>query len=80
MMHGRYTMFGGGRILGGIVTIILFILVIYFLIRLFNQDKSNSNTLSTKNNAIQILNERYARGEIDEEEYKNKLNNLKENM
>lgn len=80
MMHGRYTMFAGRGILGGILSIIIFILVIYFLIRLFDKNKSNSNTLSTKNNAIEILNERYARGEIDEEEYKNKLNNVKENI
>ncbi|MGO1369818.1 MAG: SHOCT domain-containing protein [Senegalia sp. (in: firmicutes)] len=75
MMHGGYEMFGGGGILGLIIVIIIG----YFLIKYFNEN-NNSNTSNSyrKSNPLDILNERYARGEIDEEEYNRKKKILKE--
>lgn len=59
MMHGGYGMFGGGGLLG----LIIIGIVAYFLIKYFDENKNNSNTFSRKANAIDLLNERYAKGE-----------------
>jgi putative membrane protein len=74
MMHGGYGMFGGGGILG----IILIAIIAFFAIKYFNENNNNSNTFSQKNNALDVLNERYAKGEIDEEEYNRKKKILKD--
>jgi putative membrane protein len=65
MMYRGYGMFGGG----GLLVIILVVIVAYFLIKYFNENKNVSDTFSKKDSAIDILNGRYAKGEIDEEEY-----------
>jgi len=67
-------MFNGG----GIVGIILVLVLAYFLIKYLNENKGNINTSKRKNSALDVLNERYARGEIDEEEYNRKKNILKD--
>lgn len=72
MMHGGYGMFGAGRILA----LIIIVIVIYFIMKYFNENNNNSNTVSQNNKAIQILRERYASGEISEEEYTSKLTKL----
>lgn len=41
-------------------------------------NRSNNNQSPKSNHAIDILKERYARGEISEEEYRDKLNKLSE--
>jgi len=75
MMHGGYGMFGGGGILG----LILVAVVVYFLIKYFNENNNNNtNTFSKKTNSLDILNERYARGEIDDKEYNRKKKILKD--
>jgi putative membrane protein len=73
MMYGGSGMFGGGGILG----IIIIIVAIYFVIKYINENKNNSNIFRKKDSAIDILNERYAKGEIDEEEYNKRKNMLK---
>lgn len=58
-----------------ILPIILIIAVIYII---YNQGGNNKfKDIGTKDNSLDILNERFARGEIDEEEYNNKKNILK---
>lgn len=68
MMHRGYGMFGGNRILCMVIIGIIGI-ISYFIIKHFNKNKNNSNTINSENSAIDLLNERYAKGEIDEEEY-----------
>lgn len=74
MMHGGYGMFGGGGLLG----LIIIVIVGYLFIKYFDENRNNANTFSRKSNAIDLLNERYAKGEIDEEEYTKRKNVLKD--
>ncbi len=59
----------------GILGLIIVVIVAYFLIKYFNENKNDTNIFSQKSNAIDLLNERYAKGEIDEEEY-NKMKKI----
>ncbi len=74
MMYRGFGMFGWGGILG----LVLVATVAYFLIKYLNDNKNVSNAFRKKDDAIDILKERYASGEISEEEYIRKLNKLKE--
>lgn len=73
-MHRGYGIFR----FGGILSLILIIVIGYFIIRYLSNNKNSSSTFKNKNSALEILNERYARGEIDEEEYNRRKNILKE--
>ncbi|MGH4125556.1 MAG: SHOCT domain-containing protein [Clostridium sp.] len=73
MMGYGYNMMGGwfGMM---IIPIILIGVVIYVI---YNQgQKNNGKDIGFKDNSIDILNERFARGEINEEEYNTKKNIL----
>jgi len=63
-MHG----YGFGMGFGWIFLLLLVALIVY----LFSKEKETKNS-----SAIDILEKRYANGEIDEEEFKTKLENLK---
>lgn len=65
----------GGWFIMMIIPIILIGVVIYVV---SNQGQNNNNVkdIRTKDNSLDILNERFARGEINEDEYKNKKNIL----
>ena len=68
-----YNMMGGW--FGMIIIPIILILVVIYLVS--NQGQNNNvKYVGTKDNSLDILNERFARGEIDEEEYNNKKNIL----
>jgi uncharacterized membrane protein len=56
-----------------LIPIVLIIIVIYFL-------KENSKGETEDFSAQDVLNKRYASGEIDKEEYKEKSNVLKKNI
>ena len=73
MMYGGRGMFGGG-----LLCLIIIGIIIYFIIKMFDKNDNNSNAFSKKGNAIDLLNERYAKGEIDEEEYNRKKKILKD--
>ncbi|WP_459477524.1 SHOCT domain-containing protein [Clostridium saccharoperbutylacetonicum] len=66
MMGYGYSMMGGWSGMM-IIPIILIAAVIYLV---FNQEKSkNFNINKSSDNSLNILNERFARGEISEDEY-----------
>lgn len=66
MMGYGYSMMGGWSGMM-IIPIILIAAVIYLI---FNQEKSkNFNINKSSDNSLNILNERFARGEISEDEY-----------
>lgn len=72
-MHGGYGIFGGG-----LFSLIIIGIIIYFIIKMFDKNGNNSNTSNKKASAMDLLNERYAKGEIDEEEYDRRKKVLKD--
>lgn len=52
----------------GALRIVLLAAIVYFIYRLFTKSKHNS-TCQSYSAAMEILNERFAKGEIGEEEY-----------
>ncbi|MDY0235720.1 MAG: SHOCT domain-containing protein [Gudongella sp.] len=64
-----------------IIKLLIIVVVVIFIARMLmknSKNNSNPNSNSNPNRAIEILKERYASGEISEEEYRSKLNKLKE--
>jgi len=69
-----YNMMGGWS--GMMIIPIILIAVVIFVV--YKQGLNNKfKDIGTRDNALDILNERFARGEINEEEYTNKKNILK---
>lgn len=69
-----YNMMGGWH--GMMIIPIILIAVVIFVV--YKQGLNNKfKDIGTRDNALDILNERFARGEINEEEYNNKKNILK---
>ncbi|TDT57298.1 SHOCT domain-containing protein [Fonticella tunisiensis] len=63
---------------GMIIPIILFGVIIYAVFKLFERDKMGYRYRGTEE-ALEILNMRYARGEITEEEYLSRKKALRNN-
>lgn len=82
MMRYGYNMMGNGNgysMMGGwlgmmIIPIILFVVFIFVVSRKGQND--NVKERGTKENSLDILSERFARGDINEDEYANKRNIL----
>lgn len=72
--YGGFNGFGGGPFMM-IIPILIVGLIIYALYKLLNQSKNN--TAMDNSQALNILMERYAQGEISEEEYLNKRKMLR---
>lgn len=75
MMGYGYGLMGG---FGMIIPLILIVLVIYAVVKLMQNNNGNYDMQNGKNDAIDILNQRYARGEISEEEYMQKKKMLRD--
>ena len=70
MLHWGYLggpgfMTGGWMLAFGIARVLVFALIIYGIVRFVR----SKNKIGAYSSAIEVLNERYARGEIDETEY-----------
>lgn len=63
---------GWGIGFGWIFGIVILILIIWFVVRTFNQGRTPAKSKS----AFDILKERYAKGEIDEAEFEKKKKDL----
>lgn len=79
--HDYFTT-GGGFWTMGIIGLALVLIVLYFIYK-NSKDKSESNYTnsekrSSKNEALEILNRKFANGEISEEEYLRKRTILKD--
>lgn len=74
MMGYGYDMWGFGII----IPILFIALIVYVVIRLSQGNQRQYVPHKDGNNALDILNERYAKGEISEEEYIKMKNMLKD--
>lgn len=75
MMHGWYGWNGMGMLGGGLMMLfwpLLIGLVVYFLVK-----SNNGNHRGQHSSALDLLDEKYAAGEIPEEEYLHKKKMLK---
>ena len=74
--YGSVSFYGISPFIMIIPMVIFWGVLIYLIYKLFNHDKNTSyqNSISS---AINILNERFARGEISEEEYAIKKKQLR---
>ena len=74
MMGYGYGIMGG---FGMIIPLILTGLIIYAIVRFSQDSHRNYDHHFHRNDALDILNERYAKGEISEEEYIQKKKTLR---
>jgi putative membrane protein len=65
---GKYFM--GFGPLGGLLSLLLFILAIYLIFTVVRSFIPNSKAISDKNDSLRILKNRLAKGEITQEEYR----------
>lgn len=76
-MMGYYNNFMGGFGFFGFFFMILFwVLLVWGIIALIKFASGQTGCLGGKNNALEILKERYAKGEIDKKEYDEKKKTL----
>ena len=77
MMYGiGYGGFGFFMMFGLFLLLVLVIIGVYFIVHHFTNSNAKEGTRSG-DKALEILHERYARGEIDEEEYNRKKAELR---
>ena len=77
-MYGLYNGYGGwggmmGFLGGGIMMILFWAIVIYFIVWLVRGNKMNGKD---NGKALDILKERYAKGEIDKKDFEEKKKDL----
>jgi putative membrane protein len=71
MMRWGYGLIAG-RFVMMLICLILMVFIIFIAIRIFNNTSRSLGNGRDYNHSIEILNERLARGEISEEEYRQK--------
>jgi len=72
-MEDREMMGGFGMGFGGILWIAIIALIVFLVWQYLRQDKNLGNS---KHSPLEILKQRYAKGEIDKEEYEEKKRDL----
>ncbi|AGA68617.1 putative membrane protein (DUF2078) [Desulfitobacterium dichloroeliminans LMG P-21439] len=80
MMWGYGPWSGGGSWFWSVVMmavqVLFWVLIIWFGVSLFKKGNERTDSLSIRNDAMGILRERYARGEIDSEEFHRRKEDL----
>lgn len=72
MRHMRYYGFEPTLIIGAVVTILIIILIAYAVTRRGFGSKGTSGKMNHGDDPMDVLNRRYANGEISDEEYEKK--------
>ncbi|MEY8001703.1 SHOCT domain-containing protein [Clostridium sp. Mt-5] len=73
---GTYYGYGGFNLIIMIPVLIVCLLIAYFIYKAISSRNLNLATNISSAKAMSILNERFAKGEISEEEYKTKKNQM----
>jgi len=80
MMWGYGPMMGGWGLAGGIFSLIFWVLIILVIVALVRwamwSSRGGRNSWHGEDSAMQILKERYAKGEIDKKEFEEKMKDL----
>jgi len=82
MMYGFYNDYGGwggnmmGWFGGGIMMVAFWVLIIAFIFWIVREVSGKNSNSKSNSNALDILKERYAKGEISKEEFEAKKKDL----
>ena len=82
MMYGLYDNYGGwggnmmGWFGGGIMMLVFWVLLIVFIVWMVREVSGKNLHSQSGSNALEILKERYAKGEIDKKEFEEKKKDL----
>lgn len=76
MMYGYYGDWMGYSLLGGLFMFIFWVVVIIIIINLIRHGSHISHWDKSSNRAVDILKERYAKGEINKEDFEAKKKDL----
>ena len=69
---------GGWGIFMMIILVILIVIIVYAVMKLVQGGSNAGTTSNSRDEALEILNQRYAKGELSDEEYQQKKKILKE--
>ena len=79
-MYGIYNGYGGwGNMMGfggGIMMLVVWIAVIIFIVWIVKEINGKNKNSKSNGNALDILKERYAKGEINKQEFEEKKKDL----
>ncbi|MGE4272314.1 MAG: SHOCT domain-containing protein [Desulfitobacterium sp.] len=80
MMWGYGPWSGGGNWIWGLimmaVQVLFWVLIVWLGVSLFKKGNDRTDTLNSRHDAMDTLRERYARGEIDSEEFHRRKEDL----
>ncbi len=78
--HWPHSMWGNPMILGPLMMLLFFILIVTIIVLVLRRPNGQKPDKSTSpdNDAVNILRERFARGEIDKQEYEERIKILRE--
>ena len=79
MMNGMDGMMGGFMIFGLLFLVAIIALIVWLVMRLLPNQPGRNRPEAREDSAEQILRERFARGEVDAEEYEHSLEILRGN-
>ena len=68
---------GGWGIFMMIILVILIVIIVYAVMKLVQGGSNAGTTSNSRDEALEILNQRYAKGELSDEEYQQKKKILK---
>ncbi len=79
-MYGLYNNYGWGNMMGwfggGIMMILFWAVIIFFIVWLVRETKSHNADEPRSKSALDVLKDRYAKGEIDKKEFEEKKKDL----
>lgn len=78
MNYYGYDMMGGWGIFMMIILVILIVIIVYAVMKLVQGGSNNATSQNSRDEALEILNQRYAKGELSDEEYQQKKKILKD--